>query len=89
MHALQLEMCGMCAFHYARKRRFPLKSVSISGIGDSRLSTKTYEMCAFQVEMRTFHRKTLTRYGNSLVCTCYWVILNRNLLLIIEYPNME
>ena len=62
---------------------FPLKFVSNLGIGDWRLSRKTYEICAFQLEMRAFW-KTLTRYGNSLVslltfCPCYvmlwyWVL---------------
>ena len=54
MHAFQLEIWN------AQNSWFPLKSVSILGIGDWRLSRNTYEMCASQADRKT-------RYGNSVV----------------------
>ena len=53
---------------------WPLKSLSIMGIGNWRLSRKTYEMHtfhAFQAEIQAF-RKTLTRHGNSFINLFIW-----------------
>ena len=51
---------------------FPLKSVSILGIGDWRLSRKTYGMHTLHTFQWNAKSKDLTRCGNSLVSPNCW-----------------